>query len=442
MYRAQNLIFTLLSFIFIAVLAFYAFFYAKSAKNAGYKLGLDLSGGTQLTYSIDLQNIEKENIKDSLSALRDTIERRVNFLGVAEPSVQIEKNISPEGKDVYKLVVELPGFDDSERAKESLGKTPVLEFRLKKDAKDTDKITNPNDLYGPAVLTGAHLSKANVEMIQGAVGIEPSVSLKFTKEGAEQFAKITEENVGKELGIFLDGELVSSPVIREKISGGTASISGSFTSQEARELKKNLNLGAIPVPIHLDSVFVIGPSLGNSALSSAIDVAILASALVAIFMIIWYRLLGFLSVFALAFYVLFMLSIFKFVPITLTTAGLAGFILSIGMALDANILIFERIKEELNKGKNLKDSAKEGFERAWQAIRDANLSSLLIAMILFWFATGLVRGFALVFGIGVLVSMLSAYFVSKSFVFVIADFLNDKKWARKYFKSGFNFKLR
>jgi len=159
-------------------------------------------------------------------------------------------------------------------------------------------------------------------------------------------------------------------------------------------------------------------------------------------MIIWYRLLGFLSVFALAFYVLFMLSIFKFVPITLTTAGLAGFILSIGMALDANILIFERIKEELNKGKNLKDSAKEGFERAWQAIRDANLSSLLIAMILFWFATGLVRGFALVFGIGVLVSMLSAYFVSKSFVFVIADFLNDKKWARKYFKSGFNFKLR
>ena len=268
---------------------------------------------------------------------------------------------------------------------------------------------------------------------------EPVVLLHFNDEGKEIFAKLTKENVGKVFGIFLDGQLISYPTIREPILQGTAVISGNFTLQEAQELVRNLNFGALPVPIELLSTQGIGATLGKDALVKGIDAAIIGLALVIVFMLFWYRLPGLVSAFALLNYVLLMLVAFKYLGVTLTAAGIAGFILSLGMAVDANILIFERMNEELQNGKKLKDAIEEGFARAWTSIRDGNLSSLITAAILFWFGTSLLKGFALVFALGIALSMLSAIWVTKVFLLALSEVAPDNKSFKKLFRSGFKF---
>ena len=382
------------------------------SRHVPYKLGLDLNGGTHLTYQADVSTIPADSISDSMSALRNVIENRINGLGVAEPVVQVEEG-SVAGEKVHKLIVELPGVTDVNKAVSVIGQTPSLDFRLLATTATSSGSTT--EVYIPTKLTGAYLERAQLEF-NNQTG-EPVVTLKFNSEGTKLFAALTEQNVGRVIGIFLDGKPISTPVVREPIRDGTAQISGGggFTVEGARDLVRNLNYGALPVPINLVGTQTIGASLGADALHKSIVAGFAGFLIVVLFLILWYRLPGLVASVSLVIYIGINLLIFKLIPVTLTSAGLAGFILSIGMAVDANILIFERMKEELRKGLPLHEAILEGFRRAWFSIRDGNLSSIITAAILFWFATSaLIKGFALVFGIGVLTSMFTAIIVSRT----------------------------
>lgn len=383
-----------------------------------FTLGLDLSGGTHLIYRADTSSLAPNDIRGSMDALRDTIERRVNLFGVGEPIVQTQRGgLTGQGEE--RLIVELPGVTDTEKAIALIGATPVLEFKLLNQAGSS---TTPAT-YTPTELTGRYLEKATLQFAQGGAGAvanEPLVQLAFNAEGKALFAKITSENVGRVLAIFLDGQPISEPVIQEAITDGNAVISGVFTPDEARDLVRDLNFGALPVPIELVSSQTIGSTLGDTALAAGIAAGVWGFALVSLFMIIWYRLPGLISVIALVLYILVMLAIFKLIPVTLTAAGIAGLILSIGMAVDANILIFERMREELASGKSSHDAIRAGFSRAWLSIRDSNISSLITAIILYWFGTSLIKGFAFVFFIGVLVSMMTAITASRTLLLAIS----------------------
>jgi protein-export membrane protein SecD len=424
--------------------------FVYSSENADsrfpFKFGLDLSGGTHLVYRADTSNVDDMEVAGAMSALRDVIERRVNLFGVAEPLVQVEEGGAFAGQTEQRLIVELPGVTDTAEAIRLIGETPLLEFKL----------VNPNfepplfeegeeipedafdDEYIATDLTGRYLKRATLEFSSGQQGLsnEPIVVLQFNSEGGDLFEEITSENVGQILAIFLDGEAISTPVIRQAISGGSATISGNFTPEEGRLLVRDLNFGALPLPIELASTQTIGASLGEEALTKGIKAGTIGLALVALFLVAWYRLPGLLAVFSLGIYIVLMLSIFKFIPITLTAAGVAGFILSIGMAVDANILIFERMKEELKEGrKDMENSIRDGFKRAWMAIRDGNSSSIITAIILFWFGTSLVEGFALTFGLGIMISMFTAITVSRTFLLAVGSG-NEGGNMKKLFGSG------
>lgn len=424
------------------------FVYASEAAGERFlfRLGLDLSGGTHLVYKADTSRLAPQDVPAAMESLRDTIERRVNLFGVSEPIVQTERSGALSGETQERLIIELPGVTDTQEAIRLIGETPVLEFRLQ-GAIDPQELTIGedgtaelaiDDTFGPAILTGAHLDRASLEFGQagsGGFSNEPIVVLDFTPEGGQIFADFTTEHVGEVFGIFLDGQLISNPVIQERITGGSAVISGGFSPEEARELARNLNFGALPVPIELLSSQTIGASLGADTLARGTQAAVWGLLVVALLLVLWYRLPGIVAVVSLALYIALMLAIFKLLPVTLTAAGLAGFILSIGLAVDANILIFERMKEELRQGKWTRNAVTDGFTRAWASIRDGNLSSIITAVILFWFGTSLVEGFALVFGIGVIVSMLTAITVSRTFLLALGDHEN-KGLAKFLFGTG------
>jgi len=379
-----------------------------------FRFGLDLVGGTELVYRADTSNVAE--ISDAMESLKEVIERRINIFGVSEPLVQTESAGLVSGNREERLIVELPGVTDIERAVALIGETPILEFRLARE--DSQKILEKNpdatvdEVFKKADLTGRYLSKARVEFDQTSGA--PLVSLEFDKEGGDLFAKITRENKGQILAIVLDGSILSAPVIVDEISNGRAQITGSFTPTEAKDLVRNLNYGALPVPIELATSKTIGATLGGQALQAGVKAGVIGFVFLMIFMVLWYRLPGLIASLALIMYAILSLAIFKLIPVTLTAAGLAGFILSIGMAVDANILIFERTKEELKKGKDIYDAVREGFVRAWLSIRDSNISSIITAFILFWLGTSAVKGFALTLGIGVLVSMFTAITISRT----------------------------
>jgi protein-export membrane protein SecD len=261
----------------------------------------------------------------------------------------------------------------------------------------------------------------------GQLANEPLVSVKFNAEGSKLFAEITRDHVGEQLGIFLDGELLSAPVINEPITGGTAIISGDFTIEEAQELSKNLSFGALPVPITLASTQTIDATLGAGVVQQSILAGAFGFLLISLFMIAWYRVPGVIATFALASYVLISLLVFILIPVTLTAAGLAGLVLSLGMAVDANVLVFERLKEEFRSGKNSRDAINDGFKRAWSAIRDGNLTGLISAAILFWFGTAMVKGFALVLAFGLIISMVSTFSITRTILMVLPDIKRDDK---------------
>jgi len=418
------------------------------------KLGLDLRGGTELVYDADLSNLVSQSPAESMDALRDVIEKRVNALGVSESIVQTETSISGD----YRLVVALPGVTDIDEAIAIIGETPVLEFKTERpDGAEKDAIIaayakaqtefnagqpiTPDSLleqdpyYINTSLTGQYLQSSRLDF-GSQVSLSPAVSIEFDGEGTKLFAEITKANIGKQVAIYLDGVSISEPVVREAILDGRAQISGNFTIKEAQTLVGRLNSGALPVPIELVSTQTVGASLGADILNKDIRAGIIGFILISIFLILWYRLPGVFAVIALIVYVILMLALFKLFGVVMSAAGIAGFILSMGMAIDANILIFERTKEELNAGKGIEEAIREGFARAWYSIRDSNVSSMITAIILFWMGTSLVKGFALTFGIGVLASMLTAITVTRIFLMTIS--LRDSKFARFLVSNGFH----
>jgi preprotein translocase subunit SecD len=404
-----------------------------------FKFGLDLVGGTELVYKADTS--KASDAGDAMQTLKEVIERRVNIFGVSEPIVQTESAGVISGNADNRLIVELPGVTDLNNAIAVIGQTPTLEFKLEKPNAAQIASTTVNasvaDLFTDTGLTGEYLSSADVEF--NPTTNAPLVGLTFNDQGSALFAKITTEHKGEVLAILLDGQVISAPVIQDAITNGKAQIQGNFTADDAKTLVRNLNYGALPVPISLYTNQIVGASLGASALNEGVKAGLIGLLVLALFLILWYRLPGLVASIALVSYIILSLTVFKLIPVTLTAAGLAGFILSIGMAVDANVLIFERTKEELKKGKGIHDALHEGFSRAWLSIRDSNISSIITAIVLFWLGTSEVKGFALTLGLGVLISMFTAITVSRTFLFAIAP-KNESGLKRFLFSNGFHIK--
>lgn len=384
-----------------------------------FVLGLDLAGGSALTYKIETEKLNGD-IKDTeaVAALRDVVERRVNLFGVREPTVTT--SYSRLAKE-WRLVVELPGVTDLKQAEKLIGDTPVLDFRTLRLGAGQDGVGSSTQIMSTdfvnTPLTGAYLKKSN--LIFDQTTRRPMVELVFNDDGAKLFGAITKENVGKQVAIFLDGSPISSPTVQQEITNGKAVISGDFSVEEARLLVGRLNSGALPVPISLLGTNVVPPSLGEIAVKDGTKSSVIGFLLVALFMMIWYRLQGFVAVIALISYSGAMLALFKVIPVTLTSAGLAGFIISVGLAVDANVLTFERTKEEIKNGKGLKEAVEIGFDRAWTSIRDSHIAAIIVSVILFWFGTSIVKGFAFTFFLGAVMSLISAQIITRIFLMAI-----------------------
>ena len=390
-------------------------------KDLSYKLGLDLQGGTQLTYKVDMKGIKKDAQQDAFESARDVIERRINYLGVSEPTIQTIKL----GND-YRIVVDLPGMSNVSQAINLIGQTAQLTFweggkdKLTKIPQGDLFLTTLGQLIGaypiPTNLTGRDLQKATV--VYDKTTGKPQVQIQFTSQGAKYFDEITKRNIGKVVAIALDNQIVSAPVVQAEIANGTAVISGSFTPDVAKNLSIALNAGALPVPLEVIAQNSVGPSLGIDSLHKSMFAAIIGFLSIIFFMTYIYRKEGVIACVALFMYTVITLFIYKLIPVTLTLAGIAGFILSIGMAVDANILIFERMKEELRRGKPRDIAMKNGFSRAWTSIRDSNITSIITTIILFYFGSGIVRGFALTLFLGIIVSMFSAITITRNLLYV------------------------
>lgn len=378
------------------------------------KKGLDLAGGTHLVYQADMSKIEVKDRDQALEAARANIEKRVNLYGVSEPVIW-----SSKVKDEYRLVVELPGVKDVNTAIDLIGQTAQLDFREEAIPSAEATLSAIPLSFRPAGLTGKDLAQAQVQFDPNTG--QPVVGLEFTGEGARKFEEITRRNVGKIVGIFLDQLPVSLPQVEESITGGNALIRGNFTLDEAKKLAIQLNAGALPVPIEIIGQRNIGATLGQESVEKSIQAGLVGLLIVVGFMAAYYGALGFLANLGLIIYGLITLALYKLIPVTLTLPGIAGFILSVGMAVDANILIFERIKEEKRSGKSPEVALELGFGRAWDSIRDANICTLITCFVLFnpfaWSflnVSGMVRGFALTLGLGIGISLFTGIVVTRT----------------------------
>ncbi len=419
-----------------------------------FKFGLDLVGGSYLVYKADISELDPVEVPESMQALQNVLERRLNPVGTSEVQVRTESAsvFAENSSDEHRVIIEIPNVTDPQEAKDLIGLIPLLEFKLQRDFADIDEAlaqaglsststpaqieasgVSDDIFYVPTELTGRYVEKASVA--QDHITREPIVLLNFSGEGGRLFADMTKENVGNVMAIVLDGEVISAPVIRDVIYDGNVQISGQFTLEESQELARNLNYGALPVPIELISTQTISESLGANVLSSGIKAALFGVLCVMIFLIVMYRISGIVASVSLVVYVVTLLALFKLFGFVFTAAGIAGFIISIGMAVDANILIFERVREELAIGKQLREAVTSGFKRAWLSIRDSNLSSIITALILFYMTTSLVQGFALAFGIGVIVSMFTAITITRTFLAAVTPAGKVSKKTSKFYRA-------
>lgn len=394
----------------------------KFTLNFPIKLGLDLQGGTQLILETQMDKIDPQNRDSALESAKNVLEKRVNLYGVSEALVQ-----SSKVGNQRRILVELPGLKDASAAAKLVGRTAQLDFREMIGTPSAEATKSALALLGsfqPTGLTGADLKRSQATFgSDGGVKSGPQVAIEFTVDGAKKFADITRRNINKPLGMFLDGTPISwpPPIVQQEIIGGNAVITGQFTTQQAKDLAIQLNAGALPVPIKILEQRSIGPTLGQESVNKSLIAGFIGVGVIALYMGIYYGFLGLVADVALIVYILLVLVIFKtglFIlpPITLTLAGIAGFILSIGMAVDANILIFERMKEETRWGKSKSQALDLGFKRAWSSIWASNVSSLITAIILYSMGQSLVRGFAITLAIGVLISMFTAIVVTKTFL--------------------------
>ncbi|MFA5136224.1 MAG: protein translocase subunit SecD [Patescibacteria group bacterium] len=382
------------------------------------KLGLDLKGGSHLVFQADVSKVNQEDVQDALAGARDVIEKRVNFFGVSEPVVQTLK----AGK-TYRISVDLPGIEDVEQAVGLIGQTAQLRFMEERETDPKEATTTAllDRLTKDTGLNGTHIKKSSVTFDQQ--NGQPQVALQFNNEGAKLFGEITGRNIGKPVGIFLDFFPISAPTVQQKITEGNAVISGNFTLDEAKQLSIAINSGALPLPIRLVEQRNIGPTLGALEIKKSLVAGTFGLLMVLVFMIGYYGKLGIIASVALIIYGLISFAIFRAIPVVLTLPGIAGFILSIGMAVDSNILIFERIKEEQRKGRSFEIAVRLGFGRAIDAIKDANITTLTVAFILFnpmnWEFLpqfGMVRGFALTLAIGVATSLFTGIVITRRLI--------------------------
>jgi preprotein translocase subunit SecD len=363
-------------------------------------LGLDLVGGSRIVLEAQTTDTIPKITQDMMDGLKTALENRVNAMGVSETSVQ------QMGEN--RLLIEIPNISDPKLAREFLGETAELEF--KKPILDESGNTTGWEASG---LSGEDLNKA-------AVGTDNAgrwlITLEFNGKGATKFAKLTREFKGYPIAIYFNGESISEPVVQQEITGGNAQITGEFTHEQAKKMVDLLNAGALPVPAKIIEENTVGPTLGADSLDKSKFAGVVGLGAVMLFMVFWYRVPGLIADIALIIYSLIVFSIFKIVPVTLTLAGVAGYILSIGMAVDANILIFERTKEELKSGRTLFTAINSGFDRAFTSIFDSNMSTIITCAILYFLGSSIVKGFALTLAIGVLVSMFSAITITKNFM--------------------------
>lgn len=382
-----------------------------------WRFGLDLVGGAALVYEIDLTAVPSAQVASVTSGLRDVIERRVNLYGVAEPRVRIiEKGYRRQ------LLVELAGVSDIGAAIQEIGETPFLDFR------ENCVTTEETMTCVPTELSGRHITSASVS--SGPLGaLSPAVSLEFNEEGAKLFEAITARNIGQPVAIFLDGVPISAPVVQEKIIGSSAQISGGgITLESAHQLAQRFNAGALAAPITLINQRTVNATAAQDSLERIILAGAISVLFIAIFIIAIYRKQGVIAAIALILYVIFSLAIFKLIPgFTMTLAGITGFILSIGAALDANILIFERTKEELRRGSHSVSAMESGFRFAWSSIRDSNISTIITALILYFFTTSFVKGFALTLLVGILINLVMTYFITRNLLRVFPSRIKIKK---------------
>jgi preprotein translocase subunit SecD len=379
-------------------------------------LGLDLAGGSHLAFEADTTNIPPDKIKDAVASARNVIERRVNLFGVSEPVVQTSSFESKE-----RIIVELPGVNDPAEASRLIGATAQLVFAEVQEATGEGTIS-------PTDLTGADLASADV--VFDATTGKPAVGIQFSPEGALKFEFLTEKNIGHPLAIILDNEIISAPVVQEKISGGQAQISGEFSTEEAKQLVVQLNAGALPLPISLIEERTVGANLGAESVAKSVTAGLVGLGMVAFFMVLAYGRLGLVADVGLIIFGVLTLSLYKLMPVVLTLPGVAGFLLSVGMAVDSNILIFERFKEERFK-RPIADALEVSFGRAWDSIRDANIATLVTAFILanpfdfsFLHTSGPVRGFAITLALGIAISLFTGIVVSRNLLRV---FVKEQK---------------
>lgn len=381
----------------------------RFARDLEIKEGLDLAGGTRLTLSADMSKVNPADRNSALESLKGIIERRVNLYGVSEPLVQSAK----VGSD-YRVVVELAGVTDVRQAVDLIGQTADLTFR--EEGTTSANLATISAIIGdfPIVtnLSGKDLKKATASFNPNSG--EPIVQLQFTPDGTQKFEAITTRNLHKRVAIFLDNQQLLAPMVNSVIPNGQAVISGGFTVDQTKQLAILLNSGALPAPVHVVEQRTIGATLGQDSINRSLVAGVIGLSIVALFMVGNYGVLGLFADLALVIYTLLVLAVFKLIPVTLTLAGIAGFILSIGMAVDANILIFERMKEEIRWGRKKMAAMELGFVRAFPSIRDSNVSSLITCTILYWFGTGSIRGFALTLAIGIIISLFTAVVVTRT----------------------------
>ena len=398
------------------------------------QLGLDLVGGVQALLEADLPE-DSEISQENLQTARRIIEDRVNGLGVSEAVVQIAGD--------RRILVELPGQQDPEQALSTIKETALLEFvdfgdlsvqeasilyntKIKTDyqtsAVEDPSTSSPNEPVFHTVITGASIKQVGVTT--DAIG-NPQVIFEMTPEGSIIFSEFTAANIGSMLAIVLDKEVISMPRIEDAITGGQGSISGNFTIESANDLAIQLRYGSLPIPLKVVQTQTIGPTLGEDSLNKSLIAGIIGMVVVMVFMALYYRLPGLVADLALLMYALVTFAVYRWIPVTLTLPGIAGFILSLGVAVDANVLIFERMKEELRRGRTIQQAISLGWERAWPSIRDSNLSTLITSAILFWFGStfgaSIVKGFSLTLAIGVLVSLFTAVTATRVFLHLLLD---------------------
>lgn len=359
--------------------------------------GLDLQGGTHIVMQAE-DTEENKVTNEAITQVINIMQKRVNEMGLTEPIIQRE--------GANRIIIELPGEKDPQKAIETIGKTAVLQFK---------------DEEGNVKLTGEDLKNAKEQMGQNK---QPLVALEFSDEGEKKFGALTAANIGRHIGIYLDGELLTNPVVNEAITGGSAVITGQRTLEEAKDLAILLRSGALPVKVSVMEVRTVGPSLGQDSKDKSVVAFTIGLSLVVIFMLAVYRMAGFVADVALLVYVLILLGILNMLHATLTLPSVAGVILSIGMAVDANVLIFERFKEEIASGKLLRLAVQSGFKRAFVTIFDANMTVIITSCILFFLGSATVKGFAFSLGLGVAVSMFTAITVSRTLLM----FLIDANW--------------